>query len=186
MTDTVQASATTTSRATIARALGGHPFRQFAISAVKLFGGMAVVAGVLLLCGPAGVIIALLIAAAWTFLGFFALGRAVGALINGSRHFTPALESVEAGQLGCTYAVRGTICMGGIAVIDEPRRRIWLNGDLLGFDDISNVRWEAVGRRYNLNITAKRGAQPITKLVFDSEDSMRQSYARLCNTLGLV
>jgi len=186
MADTVQVSASTTSRAAVAKALGGHPFRRFVGNLGKLLGASLIVVIVLSFMGPVGKIFALLVLGAWTILILFALGRGIGAVVNGGRFFDPAVDAVLSGQIGISYAVRGVLCTGGIAVVDENQRRVWLNGRVMEFGDITTVRWETQGNKHHLLITAKSGAEPVTTLVFDADGEMRQAYARLCNSFGLT
>ena len=183
MAGTVQA---TTSRAAASKALGGHPFRRFVGNLAKLLGASLIVVIVLCFMGPVGKIFALLVVGAWTILILFALGRGIAAVVNGGRHFDPAVDAVLSGQIGISYAVRGVLCTGGIAVVDENQRRVWLNGRVMEFGDITTVRWETQGNKHHLLITAKSGAEPVTTLVFDADGEMRQAYARLCNSFGLT
>jgi len=183
MADTV---ATATSRAAVAKALGGHPVVCLAGNLGKLLGASLIVVIVLCLMGPVGEIAALMVVGLWTILILFALGRGIGAVINGGRHFDPAVDAVLSGQIGITYAVRSTLCTGGIVVVDENQRRFWLNGQVLAFDAITTVRWETLGNKHHLLLTVKSGAEPVTTLAFDAENEMRQAYARLCNSFGLA
>lgn len=188
MTDTldpVSNSSARLSRTQISERLGAHPAARHLGNAGKAFGAIFAVGIVLWFCGPLGKAGALVVAGIAMLLFCLALGRSIGALANGARFFSPAVEAVAQGKLDCSYAVRGVICTGGIAVVDEVRRLIWLSGELLSFEDIATVGWESVGHRHELKITARSGAQPITSLGFDGESQMRQAYARLSNTLGL-
>lgn len=187
MTDTLDPASISParpSRAQISQSLGGHPAAKHLTNAAMVFGTMFAVAIVLWFCGPLGKAAALVIAGIALLLSFLAFGRSLGALANGAQFYTPAVEAVAQGKLGCSYAVRGVICKGGIAVVDEVRKLVWLNGALLKFDEIRRLGTESVGHRHELMITARSGAHPVTTLCFDSEAPMRQAYARLTNTLG--
>jgi len=186
MADAVHVSANTTSRAAVSKALGGHPVARFASNLAKLLGASLIVVIVLCFMGPVGKLFALLVVGAWTILILFALGRGIAAVVNGGRHFDPAVDAVSSGRIGISYAVRGVLCTGGIVVIDENQRRVWLNGRVMEFGDITTVRWETQGNKHHLLITAKSGAEPVTTLVFDADGEMRQAYARLCNSFGLT
>lgn len=189
MTDTVELLASSRlrrSRPEIAESLGGPPFKRHIRLALRVYGAMLAALLFLYFLRPPGAgIFLMIVLCLWMILTPWAIGRSIAARVNGSRFFVPACDAVEAGKLNCSYVVRGTLCTGGIAVVDEAHRRLWLNGHLLRFEDISTVEWETVGRRHRLSITVKSGAQPITTLSFDAEDQMRQAYARLSNTLGL-
>ena len=188
MTDTVETTTVSSarpSRGQISQSMGGHPAAAHLKSASIVFGAIIVVAVLFWVSGPLGKVAALAIVGVGGLLFLLALGRSLGALSNGAQFYMPAVEAVEQGRLDCSYAVRGVICKGGIAVVDEVHRLIWVNGELLKFADIQAVGWDSVGSRHELRITAKTGAQPITTLAFDQAAPMRQSYARLSNTLGL-
>jgi len=189
MTDTVETttiSSARPSRGQISQSMGGHPAAAHLKSASIVFGAIIVVAVLFWVSGPLGKVAALAIVGVGGLLFLLALGRSLGALANGAQFYTPALEAVAQGRLDCSYAVRGVICKGGIAVVDEAHRLIWVNGEVLKFEDIQAVGWDSVGSRHELRITAKTGAQPITTLAFDQAGPMRQAYARVSNSLGLV
>ena len=101
------------------------------------------------------------------------------------RVFGPAVDAVVTGAVGCTYAVRGTICEGGLVIVDELGKRIWLNGEILPFADVEAVRWDTNGRRHVLALTVRSGATPVIRLSLDSHDDLMQAHGRLCNSLGI-
>ena len=173
------------SRAAISQALGGHPAVRNLAFAGLIYGGFAIILAALWFLFPLGKALALLFVLIPLILLPFSFGTAIGALINAGRYFSPAVDAVERGEIGVTYAVRGTICKGGLVVVDEPNSRIWVNGAVVKFGAVKALDWASFKNAHTLKVTVDGGPNPITTLHFDSADQVQQAYARLGNSVRL-
>jgi hypothetical protein len=173
------------SRGEISKMLGGQPGKKALIFATRFYGVcIAVIAVLSLGFGKGGFFVAAFLTLIPVLMAPVYFGTIMGALINGGRYYTPAIDAVASGEINCTYALRGSICKGGVLIVDDGQRRLWLNGEVLGFDDVKSVGWRSVNREHALNITLRKGASPVTSLHFDTQQQAENACGRLSNTLG--
>ncbi|MCW2240727.1 hypothetical protein [Azospirillum canadense] len=176
-----------TTEATIRKRLGGDP----ALEAIGMFVILATL-------GPAATIalwwaarltgVDMLVALVWVFALVVAITlpalllRIPGAIINRMRWFRPAVEAVMRGKIGASWAVQGRNG-AGVVVVDEPERRLWVSGDVVGFEEVREVDWSTTGKRAFFRIVLTNGKAPVMEVQMDNHAAAMQAGQRLINAL---
>ena len=165
--------------------LGISPFGVWAM----LFLGIGVgggLLGVLLAVagGAGGMLIAVLLAFPWTlammWLGFRLLGLL---LTGGGINYRRSLAAVREGRVGNSYCVRDW--MGeDIVVVDEARRLLCINGEVIGFDAVKRIECASDGQKHPIRFVLVSGANPVRAVDLKGEDRAKAGFERLCNSLG--
>ncbi len=167
------------------RLLGGNPRLHTLRFIVKLTAGGMLVTGMLI---ATGVIldwwvlglIGVLLGAVGTLLVPVVLVTLFLSLIPGG-HFKQAVAAVQAGDLAVSWLFYG---LGtGMVVVDEPGRRLFINGSIHGFDEVKEIEWTTSGRPANLRIVLSSGAMPVQTVPLRSSDDASSVGHRLHNAL---
>lgn len=126
----------------------------------------------------------------WPLLGFRALGILVAAGMN-QRTWSAARAAVERGDVRPDVVVRNG--MGtGMLVLDEGARRLFLNGETYGFDEVRRLETVPVGPGFwnqftgvpKLRLSMARGHQPVQDVGVANNAVLQQTLARVGNLLG--
>lgn len=137
--------------------------------------------------GQGGGILALVLFIPWLVVtSVFAMGFLRLLFGAGQLTFSRTAAAVRDGRIGVSYYARSWLG-DGIIVVDEPRRLLCINGEVIGFDSVRKVGWESGGNRTDkLEIVLTSGAHPVRTVNMHSEARMKEAFERLCNTLGFT
>lgn len=121
------------------------------------------------------------------FLAFCLFGIRLMALLllAGGPRYRKTWAAIAAGRIGVSYLMKDPQGANYV-VVDEERRLLAVNGDLLGFDDVREIAWRVSDGNHALELTLKSGANPVRTADLGNEHNLKQAYARLGNTLGFT
>lgn len=131
-----------------------------------------------------GAVVALILVLPWLFITAVLGIRVLTVLARGgARNHNRVKAAVREGRIGNSYYVRSWIG-DNIIVVDEARRLLCLNGEILGFDSVRKLEWASDRTGSALKIVLASGANPIRNVDLGSEDVLKEGFERLCNSLG--
>lgn len=124
------------------------------------------------------------------FLAFLYWGYGFG------RVYRRAGKAVAQGRIVPSYIGRNTEC-STIVIVDEANKKLYINGDVFAYTDIKSVArrdsttaksngyqaWTEVNPRIEFHL--HQGANPLKRVLFDSEAERDSFFARLCNSMNL-
>ena len=184
MSDTVQASGPAPVAQPGHSDLGMSPLlRSFLVFLGVGLGGLLflVLAGT---TSQGGAILALVLFIPWlVFTGLFGISLLATLLGSRALNYSRTKAAVSEGRIGISYYVRSW-AGDNIIVVDEARRLLCVNGEILGFDAVRKVGWESGNTTAKLEIVLVSGANPIRSVDLHSDTRMKAAFERLCNTLG--
>ena len=164
--------------------LGPSPLRLFAVMflAVGPVGLLLLVAAGM--SGPGGAVLAVVLFIPWLIIaGFVGVGLLKTLFGNGMVNYKRTRAAVREGRVGVSYLVRGWLG-DNLVVVDETRRLLCIDGEIVGFDAVRKLQHHSVGGVDKLEIVLASGANPIRSLDMSSEARLKAAFERLCNTLG--
>jgi len=134
--------------------------------------------------GPGGAVMALILVFPWLAITAVLGIRVLTVLARGgARNHNRVKAAVREGRIGNSYYVRSWIG-DNIIVVDEARRLLCLNGEILGFDLVRKLESASDRTGSALKIVLASGANPIRNVDLGSEDVLKAGFERLCNSLG--
>jgi len=166
--------------------IGPHPVIDMIKGWVKLLIISSVLGGAIYLINEGAGAIYLVI---WSIFWFFGIGTIIVSIlfsIAGLSNYNSAKKAIISGFVP-SYVGKNSLNQG-IVMVDESRKRIYVNKVVYDFSDIKTIHNEAMdnGRawRYYLEIRMKSGANPVQRVFFDTEAEASQFFVRLGNSLG--
>jgi len=164
--------------------LGPSPLRLFAV----LFFGVGPVGLLLLVAaamsGPGGAVLTVALFIPWLIItGLFGVGFLKTLFGDGMVNYKRTRAAVREGRIGVSYFVRGWLG-DNLVVVDETRRLLCIDGEIIGFDAIRKLERHSIGGVDKLEIVLASGANPIRSLELSSETRLKAAFERLTNTLG--
>ena len=168
-----------------AHGLGGHPV-------LRVFGsGMVLLAIYVALGGAAfatewlGLLLVFGIA---TLIGFFLLGiyggLLVAAVANARFQFRPAVEAVDNDFKPSLVA--GDFVGNGICMIDQENSKVFVNGTICGFDEVSSLESQSSKHLETIRVALTSGDQPVKTIGYQSAGQRDQDFQRISNALGMA
>ncbi len=131
-----------------------------------------------------GVILALILFIPWLVVtGLFGIGFLTVLFGGGASNYSRTRAAVREGRVGVSYYVRSWLG-DNIVVVDEARRLLCVNGEVIGFDAVRKLGWESGNHADKLEIVLISGANPVRTVNMRSNTRMKEAFERLCNTLG--
>jgi hypothetical protein len=106
----------------------------------------------------------------------------LGAAIRGNRFYKPAVRAVRNAEIYASFVGRGFTCKG-IAVVDEPKRKIYINGGIYDFSDVESIGVGCEEKLGYLDFMLKKGTSPTQRVLFDSELEAQNFRQRLFNAM---
>lgn len=185
MSNTVQAPESAPFGTPMQTGIGMSPLLQCLLTFLVICPGMFLIGALALSSGQSGAIIAVLGLIPWA-LGsmWFGLKLVVLLVTGGGINYRRTKAALREGRIGLSYYLRDG--MGdNLIVVDEARRLLCLNGDVLGFDDVKRLNWQSVNNKHQLEFSLASGANPLRTVSLGSENDLKSGYERLCNSLGL-
>lgn len=186
MSDTVQLPGTSPVEQPTSNDLGMAPLLVCLLTFLAVGPGLLLLGLLIALSGGPGAILAVIFLGAipWVLLTmFFGFKLIALLLMGGGLNYSRAKAAVREGRISVTYYLRDF--MGdNLIVVDEPGRRLFVNGTVVDFDQIKNLGWESGNKKHRLTVTLKSGVDPILSADLGSEDKLKSSFERLGNTLG--
>ena len=145
--------------------------------------------GLLLLVAAAvnsqgGAVLALVMFIPWLVVaGLFGIGFLKTLFGSGAVSYRRTRAAVREGRIGFSYGARSWLG-DNIIVVDETRRLLCVNGEVIGFDVVRKLERQSSGNADNLVIVLASGANPVRSVDFSSETRLKVAFERLCNSLG--
>ena len=185
MSNTIRATSMTSSSRKPAPAvdLGMPPLKK---ALLRFFGfglGGIILGEMLVGAGHGPTFLVIIGALPWLCLMLF-LGIRLVLLLStgGGVGYRRVKAAITAGEVDVTYFVRGE---DHLLVVDEPRRLLCLNGEMLRFDNVKQLTTGTVGLEQRLIILLNSGANPLRHITLNARN-LELAYARLGNSLGFA
>ena len=186
LSDTVQAPTPATQEPPTNLDLGMSPLIIALLWFLGVCPGLALLGFVLGNSGQGGAVIAVIGMIPWAIASLY-LGVALLVVLvtGGGINYNRAKAALRASKLSLSYYLRDHRGLN-VIVVDEPKRLVCINGDVVSFDGIKSLSWESGAKHHQLEITLAGGAKPVRTIEMGTRPNLMNAFARLGNSLGFA
>jgi hypothetical protein len=112
-----------------------------------------------------------------------AFAKDIGQAVRGSSHHRAAASALSEKTITPSFIGRGSACIG-IAMVDEQRRKVYVNGTVADFSQIEDTEIGPFEHKLvYLDLMLRSGVEPVQRIVFDNEEAAKKFEQRLRNAM---